>query len=228
MLFGINRILILALVLGGALPSRAAAQVNEPLGGFVVDARGVWESFGEDAVVASILGVTPVNLPTRGLGIALGAHWYPVRLKAVTVGLGAEFMTARGKRTLEVEEDDGEDPDEEPDPTPVVRPTVSTRLTSLSPQLSLNFGRKNGWSYISGGIGVGNFTAETVELPVGEPAGRPRVFHYGGGARWFTKKHLAISVDLRFYTINEQPPAIGRPAFPRTRVMVISAGIAVR
>jgi hypothetical protein len=218
---------LLAFIIG-SVPSLASGQVNEPLGGFVVDARGVWARFGEDAVVAGIVGVTPVNLPTRGLGIAVGAHWYPVRLKAITVGLGAEFMTARGERTLEIEGDDDDDPDEEPDPTPVVRPTVSTRLTSLSPQLSLNFGRKNGWSYISGGIGVGNFTAETVDLPAGEPAGRPRVFHYGGGARWFTKKHLAISVDLRFYTINEQPPAIGRPAFPRTRVMVISAGVGLR
>jgi hypothetical protein len=212
----------------GSVPSLASAQVNQPLSGFVVDARGVWARFGEDAVVASILGVTPVNLPTRGLGIAVGAHWYPVRLKAITVGLGAEFMTARGRRTLEIEEDDDENPDEEPDPAPVVQPTVSTRLTALAPQLSLNFGRRNGWSYISGGVGLGSFTAEVVDQPLADPAGRPRVFHYGGGARWFTKKHLAISVDLRFYTINEQPPDIGRPAFPRTRVMVLSAGVALR
>jgi hypothetical protein len=52
--------------------------------------------------------------------------------------------------------------------------------------------------------------------------------NYGGGARWFTNRHLAVSVDLRFYSIGEQPAAAGRPAFPKTKIMVISGGIAVR
>jgi hypothetical protein len=99
---------------------------------------------------------------------------------------------------------------------------------SASPQLSLNFGRENGWSYISGGVGVAGFTSEVVERPLADATARPRAINYGGGARWFTKKHLAVSVDLRFYAIDAQPPEIARPAFPAMRLMVISAGVAFR
>lgn len=211
---------LLVAALFATLTGTASAQVDEPLSGLVVDVRGAWARFKEDAVVASQIGVTPANLPTRGLGIAAGLHWYPVRVRGVTLGLGGEFLTARGTRTLEPE--DGTDPLQEP------APTVSTRMTSASPQLSLNFGRKNGWSYISGGIGLATFTSGRADQPLGDPDGRARATHYGGGARWFTKRHLAVSVDLRFYTINEQPAAVARPAFPRMRFMVISAGVAFR
>ena len=212
--------IILVFFVLGSLPGIAGAQVNEPLSGFVVDVRGVWARFKEDAAIAGILGVTAVNLPTRGLGLAVGAHWYPLRLRGVTLGFGGELMMARDTRTLGSEEEE--------EPGTEHRPTVSTRMTSASPQLSLNFGRENGWSYISGGIGVASFTSEVVDRPLGDPTLRPRAINYGGGARWFTKKHLAVSVDLRFYTIDAQPPAIARPAFPPMRLMVISAGVAFR
>ena len=29
-----------------------------------------------------------------------------------------------------------------------------------------------------------------------------KTINYGGGARWFTKTHLAFSFDVRFYAIN--------------------------
>ena len=38
-------------------------------------------------------------------------------------------------------------------------------------------------------------------LPVDEdPIG---TINYGGGARWFAKKHMAFSLDVRFYEIKE-------------------------
>ncbi len=55
-----------------------------------------------------------------------------------------------------------------------------------------------------------------------------RTTHYGGGARWFTGPHLAFTFDLRFYTVNAQPAAGNRPAYPRTKMMVISAGVSFR
>jgi outer membrane protein with beta-barrel domain len=206
-----------AVAMTACLPSTAAAQVDEPIRRFAADARGVWARFKEDPAVASALGVSAANLPTRGLGVVLGAHWYPLRRGAVALGLGGELLVARDRRTLE--------PVSDGDPA---GPTVTSRMTSITPQLSLNFGRADGWSYVSGGIGWAGFTAERDDLPLGDPDGRARATNYGGGARWFTKEHLALSVDLRFYAIGEQPAATNRPAFPRMRLMVISVGVGFR
>ena len=206
--------LALAIVAGSASP--ALAQIQEPIGRYVADARVTWARFKEDAGVAAAIGVQPVNLPTRGLGLVFGAHWYPLRGARLALGLGGELMAARDHRTLEAATEDGPE-----------GPTVETRLSSVSPQVSINFGRKDGWSYVSGGIGSASFTSERQDAPVG-PGSRARSINYGGGARWFTKKRLAVSVDLRFYSVAAQPAAAARPAYPKSKMMVISGGIALR
>ena len=192
------------------------AQVNERIKPFVADARLTWVRFKEDAGIASAIGVTPDNLPTRGLGFVLGAHWYPLRGSQVALGIGGEFLRAKDTRTLDPATEDGEE-----------GPTVETSLFSLAPQVSLNFGKKDGWSYISGGIGSAIFTAERIDRPVGDGS-RVSTINYGGGARWFTNKHLAVSVDLRFYSVSAQPATLTRPAYPKSKMMVISGGIALR
>lgn len=207
-------VLSLAILAGSASP--ALAQIQEPIGRYVADARITWARFKQDAGIASAIGVQPVNLPTRGLGLVFGAHWYPLRGARLALGLGGEIMAARDHRTLDPATEDGPE-----------GPTVQTRLSNLSPQLSINFGRKDGWSYVSGGIGSASFTAERQDAPAGGGS-RARSINYGGGARWFTKKRLAVSVDLRFYSVAAQPSAAGRPAYPKTKMMVISGGIAVR
>ena len=196
--------------------AEVAGQPYEPLGRFVIDARGTLARLKENPVLASSLEVAPSNLPTRALGLSAGFHWYPVRSRFVSFGLGGEVLVARDSRTAE---QTGET---------VERPTVTTRLSSVSPHISLNFGRRDGWSYISGGIGRARLTAERDGGPSADGAGRTRALHYGGGARWFTGPHLAVSVDLRFYTVNERPASAARPGFPRSRMMVISTGISMR
>ena len=150
------------------------AQVNERIKPFVADARITWVRFKEDGGIASAIGVTPDNLPTRGLGFVLGAHWYPLRGSQVALGIGGEFLRAEDTRTLDPATEDAEE-----------GPTVETSLFSLAPQVSLNFGKKDGWSYISGGIGSAIFTAERMidlsatdrasarSTTVAEPAGSP-------------------------------------------------------
>jgi hypothetical protein len=194
----------------------AHAQVDEPIGPFVADARITWARFKEDAAIASAIAVSAANLPTRGLGLVLGGHWYPLRRTGVALGLGGELLSARDSRTLKPTTADSEN-----------GPTVETRLSSISPQISFNFGKRDGWSYISGGMGSARLTAERTDQPLGDGA-RARTINYGGGARWFTKKHLAVSVDLRFYSISAQPAEPTRPAFPKNKMMVISGGIALR
>jgi hypothetical protein len=200
-------------VLSGSV---ASAQVEEPIGRYVADARGTWVRLKGDSAVASAIGVNATNLPTRALGLAFGAHVYPIRGRRMAFGIGGEYLTARGSRTQEPTTEGG-----------AQGPTVETTVSSLAPQVSLNFGRRDGWSYISGGIGSASFTAQRLDRAVGEGS-RVRAINYGGGARWFTNRRLAVSVDLRFYSIAAQPATSTRPAFPKSRMMVISGGIAVR
>ena len=208
-----------ALVLGR--PASAGAQdlpdEVKPIGRFVADARVGFPKFKQAAVTADGIGVAAANLPTRAFGLVFGAHWYPARLGIVTFGLGGEMIVARRGRTLETGA-----------AAAPVKVTVNSRFSSLAPQISFNFGTRNGWSYISGGIGSSTFTAERQDTPLPDQVSRSKTINYGGGARWFAKKHLAMSVDLRFYAVNPEDPTAVRPARPRMTLMAFNVGMAVR
>jgi hypothetical protein len=222
------RLIRAALLLGAclAVPALSSAQdpvpplpvPEDPIGPFVVDARVTVARFKALPAVAEALGVEATDLPTRGLGLVAGAHFYPLRKRAWALGVGGEvLLRARGSRTMPPALEDGPD-----------GPTVVTRMTAVSPQVSMNFGRRTGYSYVSGGIGWASLTTELADSPAAEADTRPRTINYGGGARWFTSRHLAFSLDLRFYAIRPQEETTGRPAFPRMTVMVFSGGISGR
>jgi hypothetical protein len=221
--FRVVRLIILAACSPaiGVWPRAAAAQDippdKLPIGRYVADARVTLPKFKQDAAMADGIGASALNLPTRAFGFVAGAHWYPVRLGVVTFGLGGEIVGARRGRTL--------DTGTEANPLNV---TVNSRFAALSPQISFNFGARDGWSYISGGIGWSTFTAERQDHPLPAQASRSKTINYGGGARWFAKKHLAVSIDLRFYAINPQLATLSRPGFPRMTLMAFSVGAAIR
>jgi hypothetical protein len=232
-----------AIVLGAwlLLPAAVSAQdpvpplplPEEPIGRFVLDARAVVPFFKKDPGVAAALEAEPGDLPGRGLGLSVGGHVYLLRGKPVTVGLGADLLLgARSRHTVEPQTEDGPG-----------GPTFITRMTAITPQLSLNFGRREGWSYVSGGIGWSTLSIERDDQPYDDSPARARTINYGGGARWFAKKHLAFSLDFRFHRIaaqeattgefrlvpvDEPLPLTGRPAMPATRLVVLSLGISVR
>ena len=194
------------------------SSLDEPIGPFVVDARGILARFKRDVSVAPILGVDAADLPTRGLGLVAGGHVYPVRRRTFALGLGGEILLrARASRTIPPVTEDGPE-----------GPSVVTRMTAVSPQLSLNFGKRSGWSYLSGGLGWANITTELQDDPLEDGDSSVSTINYGGGARWFMKKHLALSIDLRFYSIGAQEATTVAPARARTTVMIFSAGISAR
>ena len=213
----IRRTVGLLMAMAAIAAGTADAQTREPIGPFVVDVRGTLPRFKETPNVADALGVTTDNIPGRGLGLVFGAHWYPARKGPVTLGLGAELLLSRGSETLEPATEGA---------TP--GPTVNTRFSSFAPHVSLNFGARRGWSYISGGYGWVGFTTELEADPVGDAASRPTAIHFGGGARWFAARHVAFSFDLRYYSINEQPATPTRPSYPNMTLMVLSAGVSVK
>ncbi len=198
--------------------STAAAQddVVEPsrIGPFAIDLRGTFPGLPQDQTLAASRGLRADELPSRAKGVDAGAHVYLFKWKAVTVGVGAQLTLMRASGSPE---------------TPELGP-VDVRLTSFTPQLSLNFGTGDGWSYLSAGLGTTTWSI----VPDRQPATphddeRLRTLNYGGGARWFFRRHLAFTFDVRFHRIDPGSAyPDGRPAAPRTRLFVMGAGISVR
>jgi hypothetical protein len=213
-------------------PSTAAAQQPQPVGPFAVDVRGVFARHKQEPSVATDLTVTPGNLPTRSFGLLGGAHVYPLHLGKVTIGFGGHVLVARGSRALEA-------------PTPTTPPgsgtttgtgtttpavtygTVQRRFTAFAPEISLNFGHRSGWSYISGGLGRSKLYLQRADAPVTDAPGRQTI-NYGAGARWFNTHHLAFAVDVRWYSVAEQLATATHIAQPRTTLLVLSGGISVK
>jgi hypothetical protein len=194
----------------------AAQPTTGPIPRFVVDARGSLARFKQDTAVASALQVDSTNLPTFGLGVTVGGHVHVLRAKKITIGLGAEMVLARDSSMVNVEEGAAEGP------------TVTTKLSGFAPQISFNFGRDEGWSYISGGLGTARMTTERSDVTVTGTPSRTQMLNYGGGARFFNRPHLAFTFDIRFYAISPRDATTTVPAYPRAKFMVLSAGVAFK
>jgi hypothetical protein len=211
------------LLLCFAIATPVSAQQKEPIGRFAVDLRGLFARHKKEPTVAEGLGVDSANLPTRSFGLAGGAHVYPFRAGKITFGFGGEVAVARGSHALDILAKDG---------TVTKGPAVERHFMSIAPEVSLNFGHRSGWSYISGGMfGRAKLYADGEEKPV-TPAPMRKTLNYGGGARWFFKSHLAFSVDIRWYSLAEAPapPADVVPRYvqPKTTLLVITAGISLK
>lgn len=212
--------LIIVALLGVCLGARPVAAQDPPprIGPFVIDVHGTMPRFpSDDQQLADSRGLRLSELPGAGLGLHAGAHVYPLRWKAVTFGLGADLTMGRAHHGA------GEIADN------VFDRATTERFTHIAPQISFNFGDGDGWSYLSGGIG----TSTWAVVPDAARAQAPDTEHlttinYGGGARWFMKRHLAFSFDVRFYAIDPTTPLPGKPTGPRTTLLAFGAGISLK
>jgi hypothetical protein len=198
---------------------QASAQEDQPsrIGPFAVDVHGAMPSYGSKPQIAQPLGLSTTDLPSRGWGFDVGAHWYPVRVGWVTLGVGGDLHRSVGHATSTSAAAAG------------TGEKVTTHFMAVSPQLSLNFGgRRRGWSYISGGYGYSTFSVGTTSIPAPSSSPKLRTINFGAGARWFSGKHLAFSVDLRFYSIKPQASSTDPFALPKMTLSALSAGISLR
>jgi hypothetical protein len=212
--------LVLASLLGAA--TVASAQTTDPIPRFVVDVRGT------SAGLPTSLGWTPripegTEVPSRGLGIEGGVHVFVLRGRVMSLGVGATWLLARGSTSTVLPENE----------TPTVPlPDVSTRMTVLAPQLSLNFGKQLGWSYISAGLGRGKVSSSATATNTAEVDNAvpdwTRAVNFGGGARWFVNEHVGVGFDLRWHQFAAKENAITLALAPRETVMVFGIGIAIR
>lgn len=214
------RRLALLFVFAGWMVCAARVGAQEPpppIPRFVVDFHATVPLFPNDAQqLADSRSLNVTELPGRGFGGQVGAHVYLVRWRAVTIGAGGEVIVASATST----------PPADPTSSLVA---VEERLVSASPQLSFNFGTGHGWSYLSGGVGRSVWSLhETALVPGSADVESLQTFNYGGGGRWFIKNHLAFSLDVRFYEIQSGTPVPPLPGSPRTRMLIIGAGISLK
>jgi hypothetical protein len=200
-----------------AAASMARAQDPPPrIPLFVVDLHGTFPRFPSDVPIADSRGLQLGELPGPGLGFQVGAHFYPLKWKAITFGIGGEFTANRSRST----------------PAATADPSIlatEERFSAGSGQLSFNFGTGSGWSYISGGIGQSQWSIVPAgQEPFNKDVDRLKTVNYGGGARWFIKPHLAFSFDVRFYAISPTQPEFGFPGGPRTTLLIIGAGMSLK
>jgi hypothetical protein len=222
------RRLALLFVFAGSMvcaPRVGAQEPPPPIPRFVVDLHATVPLFPNDSQqLADSRGLTCggnsclAELPGRGFGGQVGVHFYLLRWRALTVGVGGEAIVARATSS----------------PSPSADPSLSLvaveeRLVSASPQLSFNFGTGHGWSYLSGGVGQSVWSLHEVGQPLTSSDVEPlETVNYGGGARWFIKNHLAFSLDVHVYEIQKGTPVPPLAGSPRTKLLIVGAGISLK
>lgn len=224
----------LCLALGAV--AEAQTVVQDRPGPYVFDIRAATSSLPRDsAFFPPVPSSTAV--PSRGYGIDAGAHVYLVQFGPARLGLGASLLRARGTISPgPVETDSADDDDDETSSTSTaVLPDVAGLLTSIGPQVSVNFGTRAGWSYLSAGLGRARVSTRTSAFvdEAGQVVAQPRLresgtrssINVGGGARWFAKSRLAFSFDVRFHIIGAGGEDIPTPG---TTLVAVAAGMSLR
>jgi hypothetical protein len=224
--------------LGASVPAAAQAP-NPPAtpqrpGPYVIDIRGTTVSLPREAAYFPPIP-SSTAVPTRGYGFEVGAHLYPLQLGPARLGIGATFVRARG--TAAPGSPDENDDDDERSPTGLnTTPDVASLVTMVAPQLSLNFGSRAGWSYLSAGFGRAQLSTkasafvdeddadEVTAEELIEHDGRSSI-NVGGGARWFAKPRLAFSFDVRFHIVSAGG---GEAPTPGSTQLAAAVGISIR
>ena len=145
----------------------------------------------------------------------------------MTLGVGAALSSAQGKSdSLEIIEGSGATQ------TTRTTPIVRTQVISLIPQLSINFGHKLGWSYLSAGLGrtkvesSADAVGTTPQIII--PAAWNQALNFGGGARWFMKRRFGAGFDVRFIKLGSRAAGGDIPSAKRTQMITFSAGVTLQ
>ena len=202
---------VAAAVLATAAP--AAAQTTSRPGPWVLDVRGVTSPVPTDPDYYPSLAA--VLVPERGFGVDVGAHVYLFSLGPARIGLGANVMVVRSTAETEPAIDD--------DGASISGQRLALTMRTIAPQVSFNFGTRDGWSYLSAGLGTGSINTEASGGVDGErKSGQLRAVNIGGGARWFISSRIAFGFDLRLHQI------AASDVTDRNSVFAVGAGLSFR
>lgn len=198
----------LCLILVMPLTARAqrAGAAGEP-GPWVVDLRGATVSLPSDTGFLPVLPAASV-VPGRAFGVDAGARWFWKRLGPSRLALGLDATWARGTT-----------------PGSATLPRVVETFVRVGPDVSFNFGQRNGWSYLSLGAGLARIAGSaTLTGRAIDPvsSGALVAIHGGGGARWFTSDRMAVGFDVRLHQLQAGDRT------PATMRFAAAVGISVR
>ena len=219
------RVVFVLLVLFLAAPVAAQAP-KEGLPRFAFDLHG-----GKVGLPTAEGWVPIVNadtkVPGRAWGVSGGGNVYLLKLGVMTLGAGAHLATGRGKsESLSIVTGSGANA------VTTTTPTVITSITSILPQVSMNFGHKLGWSYLS--VGYGKTKVSSSKSAIGAVPGTvvPEAWNpainFGGGAKWFMKRHLGASFDVRFTKLSSRGATAVLPSAKRTQMVTLAVGISIQ
>ena len=191
----------------------AEAQTTSPPGPWVLDARAVTSAVPTDTTFYPTL--TSSVVPSRGFGGDFGGHVYLFSIGPARVGLGGSVMFVRATATGPASTQEGS--------APANGQQLTLTMRVIAPQISFNFGSRDGWSYLSAGLGTGSVDTHARESSPGDSdSGQLRAVNFGGGARWFIKPRVAFSVDLRAHQLAASNGA------PRVTAFAVGAGLSIR
>lgn len=238
--------MLVLIILGTVAAAPAAAQTTptppspipapDPPGPYVIDLRG--STIGVPKAPGFYPEVPAGTLiPSRAFGLDVGGHVYLFRLGPARVGLGADLFRLRGTAAPAAPEKSASGTTSTTRPEDQKTPDIKVTITTIAPQISLNFGASTGWSYVSAGFGRASIVSDRSLFDNGDAerrgSGQVSSLNFGGGARWFTSDHLAFTFDVRFHLLSPgkaqeiEPGELG-PGSPRTRIVSASAGISLR
>lgn len=100
-------------------------------------------------------------------------------------------------------------------------------MFAAAPHVAWAFGHRNGWSYVSGGAGLASVRSDAAGEST-SPTSWGLAYHYGMGARWFVREHMAVTLDLRFWALTPRAAAIDRPSAAATTRIALGAGLSFR
>jgi hypothetical protein len=213
----------------------AAAQTTSRPGPWALDLRGVTSPVPKEPAFYPALDSTTL-VPGRGFGLDLGVHVYPLSLGSARLGFGADLFYVRATTKPHPAA-----PSTGSSATPAAAgQSVELAMRMLAPQMSLNFGSREGWSYLSAGFGSTDVSTRTSGVSAGRRgSSRLDTINVGGGARWFFKSHLAFGFDVRMHQIaagtagrtgtgEPNVPAPAPVATPGMRVLTVAVGLSMR
>jgi len=166
-------------------------------------------------------------LPGRAWGLAGGANIYLAKVGVITLGAGLQLATGRGTGgALSITTGSGATA------ITFVTPIVRTQVTSVLPQISMNFGHKLGWSYLSAGYGRTKVSSSSSAVGTVPGATVPEAWNpainFGGGAKWFMKPHLGASFDVRFTKLSSRGATATLTSAKRTQMVTMAVGVSIQ